>query len=172
MCFEAFENDDVQVILSTGENAPEACTGEAPRNFIVRRFVPQLDVLARASAFVTHGGMNSVSESLYHGVPVVVIPQTGEQAIVGRRAEQLGAGLYPGERRCHPESLRASVQHLLGDSRFREQAVRVRESLRSAGGVERAVDAIIAFTREPSVARSLIRKISDACSIGVWTRHM
>ena len=152
MCFEAFENDDVQVILSTGENAPEARTGEAPPNFIVRRFVPQLDVLARASAFVTHGGMNSVSESLYHGVPVVVIPQMGEQAIVGRRAEQLGAGLYLANDDVTPESLRASVQHLLGDSQFREQAARVRESFHSAGGVERAVDAIIAFTREPSVA--------------------
>jgi len=37
--------------------------------------------------------MNSVSESLYHGVPVVVIPQMGEQEIVGRRVEELGAGL-------------------------------------------------------------------------------
>ena len=136
MCFEAFGNDDVQVILSTGENAPEERTGEAPR----------------ASAFVTHGGMNSVSESLYHGVPVVVIPQMGEQAIVGRRAEQLGAGLYLANDDVTPDSLRASVQHLLGDSRFREQAARVRESFRSAGGVERAVDAIIAFTREPNVA--------------------
>ena len=152
MCFEAFGNEDVQVILSIGENAPEARTGEAPPNFIVRRFVPQLDVLARASAFVTHGGMNSVSESLYHGVPVVVIPQMGEQAIVGRRAEQLGAGLYLANDDVTPESLRASVQHLLGDSRFREQAARVRESFHSAGGVERAVDAIIAFTREPNVA--------------------
>ena len=96
--------------------------------------------------------MNSVSESLYHGVPVVVIPQMGEQAIVGRRAEQLGTGLYLAKDDVTPESLRASVRHLLSDSRFREQAARVRESFHSAGGVERAVDAIIAFTREPSVA--------------------
>ena len=56
--------------------------------------MPQLAVLQRASAFVTHGGMNSVSESLFFGVPLVVVPQMGEQAIVGRQVEALSAGLY------------------------------------------------------------------------------
>ena len=43
--------------------------GRPPPNFIVQPYVPQLEVLRRAAAFVTHGGMNSVSESLGLGVP-------------------------------------------------------------------------------------------------------
>ena len=44
---------------------PAATSARAlPPNVIARPYVPQLDVLRRASAFVTHGGMNSVSESL------------------------------------------------------------------------------------------------------------
>ena len=45
------------------------------------------DRLQRAAAFVTHGGMNSVSESLRMGVPMVTVPQMGEQEIVSRRVE-------------------------------------------------------------------------------------
>ena len=60
----------------------------------MRAHVPQLEVLRRASAFVSHGGMNSVSESLYFGVPLVCVPQMGEQEIVARQVEALGAGVH------------------------------------------------------------------------------
>ena len=119
----------------------------APPNFIVESDVPQLEVLQRVSVFVTHGGMNSVSESLYYGVPVVVIPQMGEQAIVGRKVEELGAGLYLAKEAATAEKLRESVQQLLAEDGFRRQAAAVRESFQDAGGVARAADAILAFTR-------------------------
>jgi MGT family glycosyltransferase len=105
-CFEAFAKLDCQVILSVGSAVSATALGEAPPNFIVRPHVPQLDVLGRASVFLTHGGMNSVNESLYHGVPMLVIPQMSEQAIVGRRVEQLGAGLYLAKEQVNAERLR------------------------------------------------------------------
>jgi MGT family glycosyltransferase len=145
-CFDAFREMDVQVIMSIGSIVPEASLGPAPRNFSVQTYVPQLEVLQRASVFVTHGGMNSVSESLYFGVPLVVIPQMGEQETVGRRVEELGAGLYLAKADATAASLRASVERVLADGRFREQAAVVRESFRTAGGAARAVGAILAFT--------------------------
>jgi MGT family glycosyltransferase len=154
-CFEAFGREDIEVILSIGTNVSEASLGQAPANFVVRPHVPQLEVLARASAFVTHGGMNSVSESLFQGVPVVVIPQMGEQEVVGRRVEEIGAGIYLAKHDVSAEKLRASVARLLTDSRFREQAAVVRESFRTAGGVARAAEAILAFTR-PAVSRATV----------------
>jgi MGT family glycosyltransferase len=133
----------------------EAGLGQALANFVVIPHVPQLEVLGRASAFVTHGGMNSVSESLFQGVPVVVIPQMGEQEVVGRRVEEIGAGIYLAKHDVSVEKLRESVARLLTDARFREQAAVVRESFRTAGGVVRAVDAILAFTR-PEVSRATV----------------
>ncbi|MBC8164674.1 MAG: glycosyl transferase [Bryobacteraceae bacterium] len=146
-CFTAFKDQDCQVILSTGANVSAESLGPAPANFIVRSHVPQLEVLRRATVFVTHGGMNSVSESLYHGVPVVVVPQMSEQALVGRRVEDLGAGLYLAKQEVTAEKLRDSVQRLLVETRFRDQAALVRESFLAAGGVASAADAIVAFTR-------------------------
>lgn len=146
-CFEAFRRVDVQVIMSIGATVSEASLGPVPPNFIVQTYVPQLEVLRRASVFVTHGGMNSVSESLYHGVPVVVIPQMSEQEIVGRRVEELGAGLCLAKEEATAEKLRESVERLLAEDRFRQQAAVVRQSFQTAGGVARAADAILAFTR-------------------------
>jgi len=141
-CYEAFRGEDYQVILSSPSDP-----GPAPPNFIVQAHVPQIDVLDRATAFVSHGGMNSVNESLSHGVPMLVIPQMGEQMIIGRRVEELGAGLYLEKAEVTADKLREGVRCLLADRRFREQAARVRQSFQTAGGVVRAADAIRAFTR-------------------------
>ena len=48
--------------------------------------------------------MNSASESLYFGVPLVLFPQTNEQSGVAARVAELGAGLKleKSRRRLHP----------------------------------------------------------------------
>jgi UDP:flavonoid glycosyltransferase YjiC (YdhE family) len=69
-----------------------------------------------------------------------------EQEMVGRRVEELGAGLYLANDEVTTEKLLGSVQRLLGEARFRRQAALVRDSFQAAGGAARAADAIMAFT--------------------------
>jgi MGT family glycosyltransferase len=137
---------DVQVIMSIGSNVSEAILGQPPPNVSVQAYVARLEVLQRASVFVTHGGMNSVSESLYFGVPLVVIPQMSEQETVGRRVEELGAGVYLAKQDVTAARLRESVERVLADGRFREQAAAVQQSFHTAGGAARGAEAILAFT--------------------------
>jgi MGT family glycosyltransferase len=138
--------------MSVGTNIGEASLGATPANIVVKQWVPQLDVLRRASVFVSHGGMNSVSESLYYGVPLVVVPQMGEQEIVARQVERLGAGLCLAKEAMTPDRLRQAVHRVLGEGTFREKAALIRASFETAGGAERGADAILAFTRR-SAAR-------------------
>lgn len=63
-----------------------------PDNFIVRDFVNQGKILRYASLFITAGGMNSIHEALYYGVPCLMCPQQGEQRINAGRFEKLGFG--------------------------------------------------------------------------------
>jgi MGT family glycosyltransferase len=156
-CFDAFGGEDLQVVMAAGANVSAESLGTPPSNFIVLPRVPQLDVLQRASAFVTHGGMNSTSESLYFGVPMVVVPQMGEQAIVGRRVEELGAGLYVDPARASAPVLRAAVRRLLAEDAFRRAAATIGDSFRAAGGVVRAADAVLAFTRGVTPAARGVR---------------
>ncbi len=147
-CFEAFRNQNVRVIMSVGTTVSLDSLGAPPPNIVVQPHVAQLDVLQRASVFVTHGGMNSVSESLWHGVPMVVVPQMGEQEIVGSQVAELGAGLCLSKREASAEKLRECVQRLLDDDRFRQQVDHIRESFEGAGGSARGAKAILAFTRD------------------------
>ncbi len=149
-CFEAFGGQSVRVIMSIGTNTTEASLGTPPANIVVKPWVPQLEVLRRALVFVSHGGMNSVSESLYNGVPMVVVPQMGEQEVLARQVQRLGAGLCIPKQEVTAERLRQSVQRVMSDNSFREQAARVRESFDAAGGVARGADAIQTFINRPN----------------------
>ena len=149
-CLAAFANQAVQVVLSIGTKVPLASLGNIPDNVVVATEVPQLAVLQRAVAFVTHGGMNSVSESLSNGVPMVVVPQMGEQAIVGQQVKQMGAGICLAPSEATSERLREAVHRLLRDNQFRRQADVIRRSFLDAGGAARAVTLIREFANVSS----------------------
>lgn len=55
MCIDAFRNSDWHVVMSTGISIEPDSLGDIPDNFTVRQRVPQLDILAKADLFVSHG---------------------------------------------------------------------------------------------------------------------
>jgi MGT family glycosyltransferase len=65
LCFNAFGNTDHTVVMSIGERTQISDLGEIPKNFIVKNYVPQTEVLKYTKLFITHGGMNSTNEALY-----------------------------------------------------------------------------------------------------------
>ena len=142
-CFEGLGDGPWQVVLATGGVAMDL--GIAPANFLVRSFVPQLALLEHARVFVTHGGMNSANEGLYFGVPLVVVPQRGDQFIVAGRTAELGAGVPIFPREVNAGRLLSAVEAVLGGVQFGERARELGASLRNAGGYVRAADAIESF---------------------------
>ena len=148
-CIEAFADRDEILLLSVGLNVDPASLGPLPGNCIVRRTVPQLAVLRRAALFITHGGMNSVSEGLALGVPLLLYPQSPEQQIIAARVAELGAGRMIEARDAKPAGIRAAADAVISGP-YRETARSVGRDLRSAGGAPAAADAIeelIAATR-------------------------
>jgi MGT family glycosyltransferase len=150
--FEALGDYPAQVILSIGRQTDIASLGTVPENFIVRNFVPQLEILERSHLFVTHGGLNSVHEGFLNGVPLVVIPQQVEQAIVAQRVAKTGAGIALGDKppfgRITSSQLRQAVERALGPegTKFKQNAQQLGDSLRKAGGSAKAAEEILAFT--------------------------
>lgn len=145
-CIQAFTNTPYQVVMSIGQQINPAALGPLPENFIVRAHNPQLALLEKAALFITHGGMNSASESAWFDVPMIVVPQTGDQYFVAQRVEQLGAGLRLTNGIANAESLHATAQRVLSDVSFKRQSQTIGQSFRSAGGYAQAAQAILDFT--------------------------
>lgn len=140
--FAAVADGPWQVIASIGRHLREEALGPIPRNVTVRDFVPQLEVLSRASLCITHGGMNTTSEALWFGVPLLVFPQHGDQHLVAARVVECGAGLRITPPDVEPTRLRDLITTALSDARFKQGASRLAASFRAGGGVRRAADAI------------------------------
>jgi MGT family glycosyltransferase len=134
------------VVVSSGHTDP-AALGPLPANVLVRRSVPQPDVLARAALFVTHGGMNSVNEAMYAGVPMLVVPQGADQPLVAGRVVELGAGLSLRTDEVTEEAVHGCARQLLGEPRFLAGAAALQTAQREAGGYRRAVDELEGYLR-------------------------
>ncbi|KLA34310.1 macrolide family glycosyltransferase [Bacillus cereus] len=144
-CFEAFRDSSVTVILAVGEQNDISQLNNIPSNFKLYNYVPQLDILQYTDLFITHGGMNSSSESLYFGVPMLVIPVMGDQPIIAQRIEELEAGVQLNRKLLTPEILRNTAMHVLSNDIYTKNSHRIGESLKNAGGHNKAVDEIETF---------------------------
>jgi MGT family glycosyltransferase len=146
-CLEELADTPWQIVLSTGADLPLESLGPIPEDFIVRTFVPQIEILRRCRAFVTHGGMNGVQEALYFGVPLVIAPQAADQFWISARADELGAAVVLDARRMKAGAIRGSVAQVLSNPPYATAAARIGASLRAAGGSTKAADAIHRFMR-------------------------
>ena len=86
---EACNGLDVQLVVA---GRSRESLGPLPENVIAASYAPQLELLEKASLTVTHGGLNTVLDSLSCGVPMIVVPLTYEQPAIARRVASIGAG--------------------------------------------------------------------------------
>lgn len=139
-CIEALKEVPVDVILSCGREMDRNLLGDLPENIQAFDHVDQLEILSRADVFLTHCGMNSVTESLMMATPMVLYPQTGEQHAVARRAAELGAGAYL--KSDSPEGIREAVQSILQNPKYASEAMECSRDLRACTGAAGAADFI------------------------------
>ncbi|MCI7726398.1 MAG: glucosyltransferase [Clostridiales bacterium] len=139
-CIEAVKDTHWQVILSVGDQVDAGKLQKLSENVFVHSTVDQIAVLEKADAFLTHCGMNSASEGLYFGVPLVMLPQTSEQGGVAARVEQLGAGLRL--KKTTPEVIRGTLETVMNDPSYRDNVKKIAESFRASGGAKAAADCI------------------------------
>jgi MGT family glycosyltransferase len=142
MCAEALSGLGAKVVMTRGGGE---WTGGAPRypDIMARTMVPLRPLFRRSGLFVTHGGMGATAMALQEGVPLVVVPQIIEQAVVGRRVEQLGAGRVVLRHKLTVKALREAAMTVLGDPSFAVAARRLGETLTVPGAMDAAARAVI-----------------------------
>ncbi|TDC65647.1 glycosyltransferase [Streptomyces hainanensis] len=127
---------DCTAVVSTG-GVPLGELRPAPHVHLVER-VPQPLLLEEADLFVTHGGYNSLRESIRTGTPVAVLPQFGDQPHNARRAVELGLGARV--EAPAPDTIADHCRRLLADPDVRRRARRARLASLALPPVESAAD--------------------------------
>ena len=146
-CIDALKDSDYQVVISVGSQVEikkleeYVIKSEGKAQFQVFPYVDQIAVLEKADAFLTHCGMNSVSEALYFKVPLVMYPQTNEQKGVAFRVNEIGAGMYLNSDSI--SDIQMAVKNILQRLEYKEQAAMISDSFSKCGGSKAAVEKII-----------------------------
>lgn len=124
---KAISREGVQGIVATG-SADARLTEDLPKEWIVRPIIPQISALRRSNVVVSHGGNNTVTESLTQGVPMLIGPFSSDQfdSAADVEAAQLGLSFDPND--CGVAGLAHQIRALLRDDAFlaRVQAVSAR----------------------------------------------
>ncbi|PGS78020.1 glycosyl transferase [Bacillus cereus] len=147
-CLHAFKEFNGIVVISVGKGADMMQFSNIPSHFIIRPYVPQLEVVKYADVFITHGGMNSVSEGLYYDTPLVVLPITNDQPFVAKRVVELNAGVSLDYRSITANTLKIMVNNVLNKRIYKEGSKQIGLSLREAGGYQKATDEIFKLKKK------------------------
>ena len=133
---------DAQLVISLGGSAEPDSLPNLPGSPLVVKYAPQLELLQKATLTITHAGLNTTLESLSNGVPMVAIPITNDQPGVAARIAWSGAGEVISLNHLSVPRLKNAIARVLKEESYKQNAMRLQEAIRRAGGVSRAGDII------------------------------
>ncbi|XP_060102852.1 2-hydroxyacylsphingosine 1-beta-galactosyltransferase [Heteronotia binoei] len=122
-------------------------SGNKPRNLgnntKLIDWLPQNDLLGHCNikAFLSHGGLNSIFETMYHGVPVVGIPLFGDHYDTMTRVQSKGMGILLNWKTITENELYDALVEVINNPSYRQRAQKLSEIHKDQPGhpVERTV---------------------------------
>ncbi|MBO5302047.1 MAG: hypothetical protein J6A81_07540 [Peptococcaceae bacterium] len=147
-CVDAFRDLPVDVVIAAGKTFDIGKMKHIPDNVHIYTAVPQTEVLCMADVFVTHGGMNSISEALVYGVPMIVLPFMADQPVNARQVEALGLGRCMDYKTIHAQALKEAVLSVLSDNTIKENLANAQNWIAQAPGNKGGAELILEYYRE------------------------
>ncbi|MEV0258917.1 macrolide-inactivating glycosyltransferase [Streptomyces sp. NPDC050732] len=130
------------VVLQVGRHVHAGELGDVPENVEVHPWVPQLAVLKKADAFITHAGAGGSQEGLATATPMVAVPQAVDQFGNADMLQGLGVARHVPMEEATAETLREAVLALVGDPEVARRLGEIQRSVAGEGGTRRAADLI------------------------------
>jgi UDP:flavonoid glycosyltransferase YjiC (YdhE family) len=139
-----------RVVVSLGPLADELHLAD---NMTGAGFLPQPAILPQVDLVITHGGNNTVTESIHHGKPMVVLPLFWDQVDNAQRLDETGFGIRLPAYAFEADQLTAAIDRLLADDALGARLRAISARLQASPGTVTAADAIerLARTREPVI---------------------
>jgi UDP:flavonoid glycosyltransferase YjiC (YdhE family) len=145
---EGLGDEPVNLLVAAGFDQDPGRFGPQPPHVRVEPYLPVAALLPRCDLFVTHGGFNSVKESLAAGVPMVVIPISADQPYSAQRCAALGVGVALGPEERSPSDVRRAARTVLADRGFARRAKEMQRDMAALPGPDHAVALLEALHRQ------------------------
>ena len=137
----------VEAVATVGRRLDPDELGPQPPHVRVERYVPQAELLPRASVVVSHGGSGSVLGALAHGVPMVLLPLGADQPFNAERCAQLGVARVLDPVTAGPDEIGAAISAVLAEPAYAVAAARLRDEFAALPGPDHAVALVKALVR-------------------------
>jgi len=127
-----------RVLVNVGEYLDQYDQASLPANVRISNWYPQVAVLPHVDVFIQHGGNNSFNESLYHGIPPLVMPFVWDGHDNAQRVNDTHHGIGMHRYQWRDEELLENIRILLTEEKLRENVRKTGEYMRSQDGKEKA----------------------------------
>ena len=108
--------DETKMTFSADGDAADVL----PANVKLVTWLPQQDLLGhpKARLFITHGGLCSKQEAVYHGVPLISMPVFADQFINAQKAHDDGYAIrFDWDKVAEEDALYDAIQQVLNNPR-------------------------------------------------------
>jgi zeaxanthin glucosyltransferase len=133
---------DLQLVLSIGDQLDPEQIGPVPKNAIIVKRAPQLELLKQTAVCITHAGLNTVLESLAQGVPQVAVPVTFDQPGVAARIAHNQTGVVTSLEKLTADQLSTLLDEVLTNSTYRDNARKLQKAIAQTNGLSVAADLV------------------------------
>jgi UDP:flavonoid glycosyltransferase YjiC (YdhE family) len=141
MVVDALSAEDVNVVVAVGPGNDPADLGSLPANAVIRPFIPHSLMMPGSAVVVTHGGAGTTLSALEFGVPLLLMPQGGDQFRTAHAVEAAAAGVTVGEA-VSGEAIRLGVRLLLTHPLYRAGAARMAADIAAMPWADDNLDAV------------------------------
>jgi hypothetical protein len=147
---EGLRDEPVNVVVAAGFDQDPGRFGAQPPNVRIEAYLPLTTLLPRCDLFITHGGFNSVKESLAAGVPMVLVPISADQPYSAERCAALGVGVALGPEERTASAVRRATRTVLVDRAYTRRARKMQREMAALPGPHHAVALLEALHRNPA----------------------
>ncbi len=138
----AVKDKPVQLVASVSELLHTEHFKNVSKNVLLCQYTPQLKLLPRCAAFISHGGANSIMEAMALNVPVLISPICNDQSHQAFFLEQSGCGIHLDLSLASPTECWSALSKLINPGIYRENVERVYSSYRQQDGAQNAATLI------------------------------
>lgn len=151
-CIKLFKNYPYTVVMAIGNNTNIESLGIIPDNFIIAPFFKQQRaILEQSVLFITHGG-TSMNDALYYNVPLLTVDTPNaysDHILMCEQAQRLNVGLHINTCDVTYEILKTAAEKIFGNySFYKDNATKIGETLRNAGGSTAGADKILEYIKK------------------------